>query len=115
MKTAELNDATEQFHKRFGVYPNLMGGGPELYKKIDEIIQDDLENVVNDKGEHPGPDDVVEIGVFHGIRCRLDFTINETTPFPAFLLIYDEDPQFDGEPEPVEVDGPVVDSRYGVA
>ncbi|NBC29120.1 MAG: hypothetical protein GVY29_03910 [Spirochaetes bacterium] len=29
MKAAELNDATEQFHKRFRVYPNLMGGGPE--------------------------------------------------------------------------------------
>jgi hypothetical protein len=29
MKAAELTDATEQFHKRFGVYPNLMRGEPE--------------------------------------------------------------------------------------
>ena len=28
-------------------------------------------------------------------------TVNQSTPCPAFLLVFDEDPTFDGEPESV--------------
>ena len=37
------------------------------------------------------------------------------TPFPGFLLIYDENPTFDGEPETVEDGGAVRAVRYAVA
>lgn len=78
-----------------------MSAGTEVYRRIDFAVQADLENVVSDAGEHPGDDDVVVLAGFTTEDCSVEFTISEVTPFSSFLLIYDEDPSFDGEPEPV--------------
>lgn len=99
-----VNESIEDFTQSFGFHPNIMCATLGVWRRINEAVQEDLDNVVNEEGEHPGPDDVVELGGFHGEGCHLTFTVNEVTPYPAFLLVFDEDPSFDGEPEPVAED-----------
>jgi hypothetical protein len=111
----ELYRATVGFAHEFGVHPNIMSATTEVYREIDFYVQFDLENVENENGEHPAEDEDVELASFLTPDCEVEFTINEMTPFPGFLLVYDEDPSFDGEPEPVEDGGTVAAVRYGVA
>jgi len=111
----ELYAATVAFTEEFGVHPNIMSATTEVYQRIDYFVQFDLENVENEAGEHPTEEDDFELASFLTTDCEVWFTINEMTPFPGFLLIYDEDPSFDGEPEPVEDGGTVRAARYSVA
>ncbi|MCK4514129.1 MAG: hypothetical protein KAU31_02665 [Spirochaetaceae bacterium] len=104
-----------EFNEEFGVYPNIMSATTEVYLEIDYFVQFDLENVVNEAGERPTEEDDVELASFLTADCEVEFTINEMTPFPDFLLVYDENPTFDGEPEPVEEGGAVLAVRYAVA
>ncbi len=110
----ELYAAIVAFTEEFGVDPNILCTTTEVYRKIDYFVQFDLENVTNEEGEHPTEDDHVELSGFLTDTCEVDFTITEMTPFPGFLLVYDEDPTFDGEPEPVEDGAAVVAVRYDV-
>ncbi len=111
----ELYAAIQAFTEEFGVHPNIMCTTTEVYCEIDYFVQFDLENVRNDKGERPTEEDDVELSRFLTDTCEVEFTINEMTPFPGFLLVYDKDPTFDGEPEPVEEGAAVRAVRYEVA
>ncbi len=91
-----------------------MSAMPMVYKEIDTMVLEDLENVVNEQGEHPEPGSEISLSGFSAEECEVEFTINDITPSPGFLLIYDEDPSFDGEPEAVN-DGIIMVSRYKVA
>ena len=107
----ELNDAVLSFEERHGVYPNLISGSEELYRTIDVLVQEDRENVVNDSREHPPDGEDFELGSFGTEEYSVEFTLSETTSAPDFLLIYDENPSFDGEAEPVG-DGVICAVRY---
>ena len=111
----ELFAATVEFTEEFGVHPNIMSATTEVYRQIHYFVQFDLENVENEDGTHPTGEEHVDLASFLTDDCEVRFTITEMTPFPAFLLIYDEDPSFDGEPEPVEDGGTVRVVRYEVA
>ena len=91
-----------------------MSAGLIVYQEIDTMVLEDLENVVNEQGEHPEPGSEISLSGFFTEECEVEFTINDITPFPGFLLIYDEDPSFDGEPEAVN-EGIIMVSRYHVA
>ena len=111
-----MNESIVDFTEQFGFHPNIMCASVRVWRAINDAVQNDLDNVVNDEGEHPGPDDLVELAGFHGESSHLTFTVNEVTPYPAFLLVFDEDPTFDGEPEPVdeEEETIVAAGPYGV-
>ena len=111
----ELYAATVEFADEFGVHPNIMSATREVYEQIDYFVQFDLENVENEDGTHPTDEEHVDLASFMTDDCEVWFTITEMTPFPGFLLIYDEDPIFDGEPEPIEEGGTVLAVRYAVA
>jgi hypothetical protein len=97
----ELFQAAGAFQERFGVHPNIMSAGLRVYGAIDEKVRNDRENVVDERGRHPGPGEEIELSGFSARDFEILFTLNEMTPYPGFLLIYDEDPCFDGEEEPV--------------
>ena len=100
-----VNASIEDFTESFGIHPNIMCAGSSVWQAINEAVRNEAQNVVNAEGEHPGPGDVVELaGFYYGDECHLTFTVNEVTPYPAFLLVFDEDPSFDGEPELVGED-----------
>jgi hypothetical protein len=111
-----VHESIDDFLTRFGMHPNIMCAAAEVWRAVDLAVQEDLQNVVNDKGEHPGPDDTVELSGFNAPDCHLTFCIHELPAYPAFLLIFDEDPSFDGEPEFVDEDeGSLVAAvRYAV-
>lgn len=91
-----------------------MSAKPMVYKEIDTMVLEDLENVVNKQGKHPEHGSKVSLGGFTTEECEIEFTINDITEYPGFLLIFDEDPSFDGEPEAIN-DGIITVSRYKVA
>jgi hypothetical protein len=97
----ELYEAAGTFQGRFGVAPNLMSAGIQVYRAIDDLVAYDRGNVVDHQGRHPGAGERIELAGFSSARGEILFTINEITPAPGFLLIFDEDPTFDGEEEPV--------------
>ena len=94
----ELYDAINEFYNEFSIYPNIMSAMPMVYKEIDTMVLEDLENVVNDRGEHPKPGSIVSLACFNTDACEVEFTLNDITPPPDFLLVFDEDLGFDGEP-----------------
>ena len=107
-----------EFAKESGVHPNIISATREVYEQIDYFVQFDLENVENvenEDGTHPTEEEHVDLASFLTDDCEVRFTINEMTPFRGFLLIYDEHPSFDGEPEPVEDGGRVLAAKYSVA
>ena len=91
-----------------------MPAGPIVYQEIDTMVLADPENVVNGQWEHPEPGSGVSPGGFFTDEFEIDFTINDITPCPVFLLVYDEGPIFDGVPES-DIDGIITVSRYKVA
>ncbi len=111
----ELFRATVEFTEEFGVHPNIMSATTEVYQQIDYYVQFELENVVNEAGDHPTEEDDVKLASFLTADCEVEFTINDMTSFPGFLLVYDENPTFDGEPEAVEDGAAVRAVRYEVA
>ena len=107
--------APKAFTEEFGVHPNTLSATTEVYRQIDYFVQFDLENVANENGEHPGEENDVELWGLLTLDREVVFTINEMTPFPGFLFVFDEDPTFDGEPEPVEDGRAVRAVRYALA
>ena len=105
---------SNEFYGEFNICPNIMSAMPMVYKEIDTMVLEDLENVVNEKGEHPKAGSIVSLACFNTDECEVEFTINDMTLHPGFLLVYDADPSFDGEPEVVN-DGIIMASRYHVA
>jgi len=97
----ELFEAAVGFRKRFGVYPNLMSAGLKVFLEIDEMARCNPQNLVNEQGRHPDPGEKIALSAFSAEGFELLFTLNEMTPYPGFLLIFDEEPDFDGEEEPV--------------
>lgn len=87
------------FQLEQGVAPNLMSASIEVYEAIDKVVQNYRHNVVDDKGQHPAEEERFELAGFEYRSVIVDFTVNEISHTPTYLLIYDEAPVFDGEPE----------------
>lgn len=94
-----LFESIEDFADAKGVHPNIMSASMEVYNRIDQVVQNHRDNVFDDSGNHPAEDVEFSLAAFTCENATVDFTINEITKSPHFLLIYDEDPEFDGEPE----------------
>jgi hypothetical protein len=109
----ELYEAAGAFRERFGVRPNTMSARLQVYRALDDIVRGDLENVVDDCGRHPNPGEEFELSGFTADDWEILFTLNDMTPYPGFLLIFDEDPDFDGEEETVAA-GHIKALRYQV-
>ena len=105
-----------KFHQQHNVYPNILLANDSTYRKIDLYAQMHPDRLVDPDGE-----DTIETSRYsyegisyfttedYNLECCLDFELTEGN----FTLIFDEDPDFDGEPVPVvgEVDGVYVFRR----
>lgn len=104
----------DRFKEDKRINPNLMSANMETYAEIDMIARKRRDAVTNEKGKHPKANDKFSLSSFSYGDAVLEFTLNEMTPYLGFILIYDVDPSFDGEP--VQIPGGVLAvSRYGVA
>jgi hypothetical protein len=88
----------EVFKQVHRIMPNVLAASKEVFIEIDEAAQANREMVVNEIGEHLPTDEEFEISGFLIDNFEVEFVLMETTVMPEYLLIYDSDPSFDGEP-----------------
>ena len=93
-----------RFHEKYNVYPNILLASEETYHKIDLYAQmhpdrliapEDGENILTSNEPYTGIGDFVAENYI--LECCFDFNLS----LGNFILIFDEAPDFSGEPEPV--------------
>jgi hypothetical protein len=105
-----INLYAEKFHEQFNVYPNILLVCGFTYRKIDLyaqmhpdrlVVSDGIEMIETSNEPYQG------ISYFttedYNLECCLDYDL----PEGSFTLVFDEAPDFDGEPmeEPEELEG----------
>ena len=99
-----------KFHNQYNVYPNILLANVSTYKKIDLYAQKhpnriitagadgNIETIETSNEPYDGLSEFVTED--YKLECCIDFELQEG----YFTLIYDETPDFDGEPveEPEE-------------
>ncbi|MDR1900703.1 MAG: hypothetical protein LBQ88_00270 [Treponema sp.] len=96
-----INESAVSFRKEYRVYPNILLASNDTYRKIDIYAQKHPSSIVNAGDDEP-------LGVskepYNGLECfiaadySLEFCRDEELAPGAFTLIYDETPDFDGDP-----------------
>jgi hypothetical protein len=92
-----------KFHEKFNVYPNILLASDKTYRKIDLYAQMHPERLIDPDGENIEAGNTPYEGISYftaedyNLECCLDFELTEGN----FTLIFDEDPDFDGEPVPI--------------
>jgi hypothetical protein len=97
-----LHETVMQFHKQYLIYPNILLASQETYRKIDLYAQ-----IHPERMRHEDEDADFEtsnipydgLSFFTGPDYTLDFCQDPDLSDGQFTLIYDEAPDFDGEPE----------------
>jgi hypothetical protein len=97
-----IHETATQFKKQYLVYPNILLASQETYRKIDlnaQIHPERLqyEDDVGDFETSPIPYD--GLSSFVGPDYTLEFCQEPDLYDGHFTLVYDETPDFDGEPE----------------
>ena len=98
-----INSYVKKFLEKHNVYPNILLASNETYRKIElyaqkhpeRLIAPDHENILNSNEPYQG------IGEFIASDYSLEFCINYDLTLGNFILIFDEAPDFDGEPVPL--------------
>jgi hypothetical protein len=100
-----------KFHDQFNVYPNILLASDSTYRKIDLYAQmhpnrivisgddGDIETIETSDEPYNGLSSFVTED--YELDCCMDYDLREG----SFVLVFDEAPDFDGEP--VEEDGEV--------
>jgi hypothetical protein len=89
-----------KFYQKFNVYPNILLASDKTYMKIDLYAQMHPERLLDPNGENIETGNTPYEGISYftsddyNLECCLDFELSEGN----FTLIFDEAPDFDGEP-----------------
>jgi hypothetical protein len=92
-----------KFHQKFNVFPNILLACDDTYRKIDLYAQMHPDRVRDQDHESILSSDTPYEGISffttedYNLECCLDVELTVGN----FTLIFDEDPDFDGEPLPV--------------
>ena len=96
-----INLYAEKFHEQFNVYPNILLACDLTYRKIDLYAQMHPDRLIDPDGiESMETSDVP----YQGISCftaddyELECCFDYDLPEGSFTLVFDETPDFDGEP-----------------
>jgi len=90
--------ATELFHGIYAVYPNILLANDVTLRRLDMIA--DKSRLKNDNGETAESGRHYQVDGFVADDFELDFRIYEKLEDGYFSLIFDSDPDDDGEPVP---------------
>jgi hypothetical protein len=96
----------EKFHKKHNVYPNIFLASRATFDKIDFYAQihPEIIFILEDDGSSKN----IDMNEYSGINriefpdCTLDFCIDFEASLGDITLMYDEAPDFSGEPIPEE-------------
>jgi hypothetical protein len=96
-----INLYAEKFHKQFNVYPNILLASDFTYRKIDLYAQmhpdrlvdlNEMETMETSNEPYEG------ISYFTSENYELECCLDYDLPDGSFTLVFDEAPEFDGEP-----------------
>ena len=96
-----IDGFVEKFYANYKVYPNIMLAASRTLEKIDnnanflqagKIVLEDPDIEIDE------PDTVKTISSFDGENYMLEFCMDEKLGEDSFVLVFDEDPKFDGLP-----------------
>ena len=114
-----INIYAIKFHEKYNIYPNILLASDDTYRKIDLYAQmhpdklvtaDGEENILSSKNSYEGISEFVAED--YVLDCCFDFDLT----LGNFTLIFDEAPEFDGEPVPeVEEENKGKVYRFGKA
>ena len=98
-----------KFFKSYSIYPNILLASKITWQKIDEYanlfkpenIKKSNTDIIDDE-ENNG--DIKSISTFTTSSYSLEFCLDEKANADYCILIFDEDPTFDGEPCDEDVD-----------
>ncbi|GBU28521.1 hypothetical protein R84B8_02080 [Treponema sp. R8-4-B8] len=83
------------FREEKGVYPNILLANTSTYDKIDKYYKKHPENLIYDGCEESPEFD--GLSGFYTSEYNLDFCIDNDITINHFRLVFDENPDFDGE------------------
>ncbi|MEI8203314.1 MAG: hypothetical protein WCH34_09900 [Bacteroidota bacterium] len=110
-----ISDAIDDFYETFLNYPTIMEANSHTYSQFDFLIniipdelgrvehRDELTNQVLPISE----DEYVEISSFSNKHCSLDFAVFEEHEDREFLLIYDDEPDWDNDGNNIIIVDPI--------
>lgn len=96
----EINSAVYEFHNAFSIYPNILQANLTTLKRID--IAANKKKIKSLDGSPVPEVSCCGISGFVSDDYELDFCRDDKLPDKHFSLIYDSDPDDDGEPVPEE-------------
>ena len=96
----EIDAAVRAFRARFSVTPNILLAGETTHARIDMAAA--KANISNADGERAEEGEHTPLACFCGPDYELEFCVDDALPTGAFSLIWDDDPDGDGEPVPDE-------------
>lgn len=100
---AIIHQSVMLFHEKYNVYPNILLGSDSSYRKIDLYAQKHPERLIDPKNNETMETSTEPFnGLSHFaaedyvLEICLDYDLTEGN----FILVFDEAPDFSGEPEP---------------
>jgi hypothetical protein len=108
-----IHQKAAAFYVKHRVYPNILLASTQTYRKIDLYAQMHPNRLVNQEDSctlENSNQPYEGLSCFVGPGYTLEFCQNEALAEGKFTLIYDETPDFDGEPQ--EEDTPQVPYTY---
>ena len=102
-----INLYASKFYEKFNVFPNILLANEYTYKKIDLYAQKHPERIIDPTGENNIETSSISyqgLSIFTAEEYELDFCLSYEIADGSFILIFDENPDFDGEPEPLPVE-----------
>jgi len=93
-----------KFYKMYNVYPNLLLASDYTYQKIDLYAQMHPERIMDPDGVmtiEASDCEYTGISDFSAVDYSLEFCFDNEITEGNFLLVFDEEPDFSGEPLPV--------------
>ena len=105
--------AAELFRNLFSVYPNVLLANDVTLRRIDMIAE--KAQLKNENGEKAKSGMYCRVGGFVTEGFELTFGVDKTLSDGNFSLIYDSDPDDDGEPIPEEDTDAVEIKKTGTA
>ena len=97
----KINENATLFFKTYSIYPNILIASKSTWEKIDEFANQNNPNLIQNPDEPiyviDDGEEIKSISTFVASEYSLEFCLDNKVSENSFILVFDEDPTFDGE------------------